>query len=61
MRATILCLGFGLLLILPTGCATQKGDEVSSIPWNRPQTWEGAGGLGGFRPPGSQTGGPASY
>jgi hypothetical protein len=35
------------------GCATPKEGEVSSIPWNRPQGWEGQGALGGFRPPGS--------
>ena len=40
--------GFGL------GCASTSTDEkVSTIPWNRPQSWEGAGALGGFRPPGS--------
>jgi hypothetical protein len=40
-------------LALGSGCATPKEGEVSSIPWNRPQQWEGAGALGGFRPPGS--------
>jgi hypothetical protein len=39
---------------LASGCATTKEDDVSSIPWNRPQQWEGQGALGGFRPPGSQ-------
>ena len=39
---------------LGAGCATTKDSEVSSIPWNRPQTWEGQGALGGFRPPGNQ-------
>jgi hypothetical protein len=38
---------------LSAGCATSKEDNVSSIPWNRPQQWEGTGALGGFRPPGS--------
>jgi hypothetical protein len=48
----------GLILVvlvvgaLSTGCATSKDDNVSSIPWNRPQQWEGTGALGGFRPPG---------
>jgi hypothetical protein len=37
---------------LCAGCATTKEDNVSSIPWNRPQQWEGSGALGGFRPPG---------
>ncbi len=25
---------------------------VSSIPWNKPASWEGAGALGGFMPQG---------
>jgi hypothetical protein len=41
------------LAALMSGCATPKEGEVSSIPWNRPQGWEGQGALGGFRPPGS--------
>jgi uncharacterized lipoprotein YmbA len=37
------------------GCSsTRNPDDVSTIPWNRPQSWEGTGALGGFRPPGSQ-------
>jgi len=39
---------------LASGCASTKEGDVSSIPWNRPQQWEGQGALGGFRPPGSQ-------
>ena len=39
--------------ILAGGCATQKESDVSTIPWDRPQQWEGGGALGGFRPPGS--------
>ncbi len=46
------------LVLLITGavlcfsCATtsNNNNDVSSIPWNRPQSWEGAGALGGFRP-----------
>ena len=39
---------------LGIGCAsTSNDDKVSTIPWNRPQSWEGTGALGGFRPPGS--------
>lgn len=38
---------------LAAGCATTPRDEVSSQPWNRPQSWEGAAGFGGFRTPGS--------
>lgn len=41
-------------LVLAGGCATTKTeDNVSSIPWNKPQQWEGQGALGGFRPPGN--------
>lgn len=41
----LLTLGFSLLL---TGCATPDENQVSTIPWNRPQSWEGGGALGGF-------------
>jgi len=27
---------------------------VSSIPWNKPASWEGAGALGGFMPQGGR-------
>jgi hypothetical protein len=40
-------LGAGLL----SGCATtdsNSDDQVSSIPWNRPERWEGGGPLGGM-------------
>jgi hypothetical protein len=33
------------------GCATDprpESDRVSTIPWNRPATWEGRGPLGGM-------------
>jgi len=39
-------------LALVSGCATTNDDNVSSIPWDRPQQWEGSGALGGFRGPG---------
>lgn len=39
--------------MLAGGCATQKEGDVSTIPWDRPEQWEGSGALGGFRPPGS--------
>lgn len=36
------------------GCATSNNDnKVSTIPWNRPQSWEGNTGFGGMRTPGS--------
>jgi hypothetical protein len=41
-----------LLLLLgaafAAGCATTDENEVSTIPWNRPESWEGMGALGGF-------------
>jgi hypothetical protein len=41
---------------LTSGCASQKQGDVSTIPWDRPQSWEGGGALGGFRPPGGGSG-----
>jgi PBP1b-binding outer membrane lipoprotein LpoB len=44
-----------------TGCQTSgqedpsasaSGAAVSSIPWNKPASWEGSGALGGFSPQG---------
>ncbi|HUK83866.1 MAG TPA: hypothetical protein VLZ12_14680 [Verrucomicrobiae bacterium] len=51
------CRWFLLLLTvvataLGGACASTKEDNVSTIPWDRPQNWEGQGALGGFRPPG---------
>jgi len=36
-------------LILAGGCATEND---SDMPWNTPQSWEGAPGIPGFSPPG---------
>jgi hypothetical protein len=47
----------GLLAGALAGCQTPKEGEVSSIPWNRPQSWEGTGALGGMQP----GGGPGGY
>ncbi|MCX6978771.1 MAG: hypothetical protein NTX04_12745 [Verrucomicrobia bacterium] len=36
-----------------TGCAETTSpdpNQVSTIPWNRPEKWEGKGPLGGFSP-----------
>lgn len=47
----MLGLALATALCLP-GCAQTKPvsqqDQVSTIPWNRPETWEGQGALGGF-------------
>ncbi|MDK3157200.1 hypothetical protein QPK87_11505 [Kamptonema cortianum] len=40
-----------------TGCSSSAPEEkqnVSSIPWNRPQKWEGGGALGGMMGGGSR-------
>ena len=52
MRSFFLMALLAGFVALVSGCATPKEGEVSSIPWNRPQNWEGTGALGGFRPPG---------
>lgn len=33
---------------------TPASAAVSSIPWNRPASWEGSGALGGFMPQGGR-------
>ena len=57
-RIFALALLLGTLGFLP-GCADDQPKDpnrVSSIPWNRPEKWEGQGTMGGFTPQG--TGGP---
>jgi hypothetical protein len=42
----------GATVFLP-GCASTEPEDpnrVSTIPWNRPEKWEGQGPLGGFAP-----------
>ena len=38
--------------LFTAGCATDTrpsdSDRVSSIPWNRPEKWEGQGPMGGM-------------
>ena len=53
MRKFLAGVLLGLAALLASGCATPKEGDVSTIPWNRPQNWEGGGALGGFRPAGS--------
>jgi hypothetical protein len=50
MRQVLLLACLGAWLLAGNGCATTGERDVSTIPWNRPQPWEGAGGFGGFRP-----------
>lgn len=53
-----------LATMIVAGCQTTQEQQppqlppspssaaVSSIPWNKPASWEGAGALGGFMPQG---------
>ncbi len=49
-----------LAAVFLTACQAPKEGEVSSIPWNRPQSWEGTGALGGLQP-GGGPGTPGGY
>ncbi len=53
MKHLVTCLLFLLALVILTGCqhskAVQDEDEIESdMPWNIPQTWEGAPGIPGL-------------
>lgn len=51
MNTATRVLAAALLILCACGCASsddQQNPNQSSIPWNRPQTWEGGGMLGGF-------------
>jgi hypothetical protein len=48
MRLILLLVVFSGLLFA-AGCATESD---SSMPWNTPQSWEGAPGIPGFSAPG---------
>jgi hypothetical protein len=45
-----------VLLLAVNGCASNSGsasssssdEPVSTIPWNKPQRWEGGGAMGGM-------------
>lgn len=53
LRTILLLAAMVTGLVLASGCATTNDDNnVSSIPWDRPQQWEGSGALGGFQGPG---------
>lgn len=51
MRCWLFLLALAAVAALGNGCTTPE-NQTSSIPWNRPQSWEGQGGMGGLRPPG---------
>lgn len=46
----LICLGAAALAFLLSACASthEDPDRVSTIPWNRPERWEGQGPLGGM-------------
>jgi Spy/CpxP family protein refolding chaperone len=53
MRTATRFLAAAVLILCAAGCASsddqqQQNPNASAIPWNRPQTWEGQGMLGGF-------------
>ena len=53
MRALVLSALLGLFISL-SGCASTEGkkdpDHVSTIPWNKPERWEGSGPFGSMMP-----------
>ena len=52
LRPLTLLLLASMLVLLPSCAENQPKDpnRVSTIPWNRPENWEGQGPLGGFSP-----------
>jgi hypothetical protein len=53
LRSFVLLLLLAISALL-AGCASEEvkddPNRVSTIPWNRPEKWEGQGALGGFMP-----------
>ena len=53
MRALVLFALLGLLISLG-GCASTEPkkdpDNVTTIPWNKPERWEGSGPFGSMMP-----------
>lgn len=37
-----------MVSLMTVGCATRDPDAESDIPWNAPQSWEGAPGIPGL-------------
>lgn len=48
----LVCLALAVISFVLASCAEQQSDpdRVSTIPWNRPEKWEGQGALGGMAP-----------
>jgi hypothetical protein len=55
MNTAIRVLAGAVLLFIAAGCANPDDQQAaqnpnaSAIPWDRPQSWEGQGMLGGFQ------------
>ena len=50
LRVLGLTFAAAVVILLPS-CASDKPDDpnrVSTIPWNRPEKWEGQGPMGGM-------------
>jgi len=63
MKKATRVLAAAILMLCAGGCASsdnqtqaQQNPNASSIPWNRPQSWEGQGMLGGFQQQEGSTG-----
>ena len=54
MNTATRVLAAAILLLCAAGCASSNDQQAlnpnaSAIPWDRPQSWEGQGMLGGFQ------------
>jgi hypothetical protein len=53
MLRILTLLTLAVVSVLLTSCAEDKPQDpnhVSTIPWNRPEKWEGQGPMGGMMP-----------
>lgn len=41
VRTVFCALLFAMGAAIFAGCATDNSDDISSVPWNQPQSWEG--------------------
>lgn len=55
MKSLFLTAFLALVAFSLTSCATKEEDstkadreKISTVPWNKPQSWEGKGALGGM-------------
>ncbi len=63
MNTATRLLAAAFLILCAGGCASSdtpqpqdQNPNASAIPWNRPQSWEGGGMMGGFQQPNGSTG-----